>query len=211
VIPEVRPALLLCAVLLAAACGRQAAETEKERKNAGEMTTAEILDQAARATYQPPVDSKLTERQIRMYLEVKRRSRENLQPNEPATSRDLRATLELGYNPKEMSWVRERMMDAWIALRGQELDRKIAESRARMLTDLETQARATTDLAKRANLEKQIAGIRSAPPVATRGTPAVEHNTVLIRRFESEVALAFSEERPRTKAPENPQEDRNAG
>ena len=206
-----RPALLLCAVLLASACGRQAAETEKDREKPGEMTTAEILDQAARATYQPPVDGKLTERQVRMYLEVKRRSRKNLQPNEPAASRDLRATLELGYNPKEMSWVRERMMDAWIALRGQELDRKIAASRARMLRDLETQASGTTDPARRAKLEKQIAGIRAAPPVATRGAPAVEHNTVLIRRFESEIALAFSEEQPRTRAPENPQENRNAG
>jgi hypothetical protein len=206
-----RPALLLCAALLVSACSREAAETEQEHKNTGEMTTAEIMDLAARATYQPPVDGKLTERQVRMYLEVKRLSRKNVQRNEPATSQDLRATLELGYNPKEMSWVRERMMDAWIALRGQELDRKIAASRARMLRDLETQARATTDPARRAGLEKQIAGIRSTPPVATRGTDAVEHNTVLIRRFESEVALAFSEERPRTKVPESPQENRNAG
>jgi hypothetical protein len=206
-----RPALLLCAVLLASACGRQAAETEKDREKSEEMTTAEIMDQAARATYQPPVDGKLTERQVRMYLEVKRRSRKNLQPKEPATSQDLRATLELGYNPKEMSWIQERMMDAWIALRGQELDRKISASRAQMLRDLEVQARGTTDPARRANLEKQIARIRSAPPVATRGTPALEHNTALIRRFESEIALAFLEERPRTRAPENPQENRNAG
>lgn len=206
-----RPALLLCAALLAAACAREAAETEKDRKKAGELTTAEVMDQAARATYQPPADSKLTERQVRMYLEVKRLSRKNVQRDEPSASQDLRATLELGYNPKEMSWVQERMMDAWIALRGQELDRKIAESRVRMLRDLEAQARATVDPARRAGLEKQIAAIRSAPPVATRGTDAVEHNTELIRRFESEVARAFSEERPRTGAPENPQENRNAG
>lgn len=209
--PEMRPALLLCAILLAAACGREAAETEKDREKSGEMTTAEIMEQAARATYQPPVDGKLTERQVRMYLEVKRLSRKNVRRDEPATTQDLRTTLELGYNPREMSWVQERMMDAWIALRGQELDRKIAASRARMLRDLETQARATTDPTRRADLEKEIAGIRSAPPVATRGTDAVEHNTALIRRFESEVALAFSEERPRTQMPENPQEDRNAG
>lgn len=206
-----RPALLLCAALLAAACAREAAETEKDRKKASELTTAEVMDQAARATYQPPADSKLTERQVRMYLEVKRLSRKNVRQDEPAASQDLRATLELGHNPKEMSWVQERMMDAWIALRGQELDRKIAESRVRMLRDLEAQARATADPARRAGLEKQIAAIRSAPPVATRGTDAVEHNTELIRRFESEVARAFSEERPRTGAPENPQENRNAG
>lgn len=204
-----RSALLLCAVLLASACSREAAETEKERK--GEMTTAEVIDQAARATYQPPADGKLTERQVRMYLEVKRLSRKDPRRDEPASANDLRATLELGYNPKEMAWVRERMMDAWIALRGQELDRKLAASRVQMLRDLETQARATTDPARKAELEKQIAGIRSAPPVATRGTPAVEHNSALIRRFESEVARAFTEERPRSKAPETSQEKRNAG
>lgn len=206
-----RPALLLCVFLLVAACGREAPETEKDRKKPSEMTTAEVLDQAAKATWQPPVDGKLTERQVRMYLEVKRRSRKDFRADEPAATNDLRATLELGYNPKEIGWIQERMMDAWIALRGQELDRKLAASRVRMLRDLEAQARATTDPARKAELEKQIAGIRSAPPVATRGTPAVEHNAALIRRFESEVARAFTEERPRSGTQETSQENRNAG
>lgn len=206
-----RPALLLCAVLLVSACGREAAETEKGGKKPGEMTTAEVIDQATRATWQPPVDGKLTERQVRMYLEVKRRSIKDFRRTEPAATNDLRATLELGYNPREMGWVRERMMDAWIALRGQELDRKLAASRVQMLRDLETQARGTTDPARRADLEKQIAAIRSAPPVATKGTDAVEHNATLIRRFESEVARVFTEERPRSDPQGTSQEKRNAG
>ena len=206
-----RSALLLCAALLVSACSRETPETEKDREKLGGMTTAEVMDQAARATYQPPADGKLTEAQVRMYLEVKRRTRKNLQRDEPATTQALRATLELGYNPREMGWIQERIMDAWIALRGQELDRKIAASRVQMLRDLETQARETTDPARRADLEKQIAGIRAAPPVATRGTPALEHNTALIRRFESEVARAFSEERPRSETHGDSEENRNAG
>lgn len=206
-----RPAFLLCAVLLISACGREAAETEKDGKKPGEMTTAEVIDQAMRATWQPPVDGKLTERQVRMFLEVKRRSRENAQRDEPASVADLRATLELGHNPKEIGWVQERTMDAWIALRGQELDRKIAASRVRMLRELETEVRGTTDPAAKADLERKIAAIRSAPPVATRGTDAVEHNVALIRRFESEVARAFTEERPRSESEGASQEKRNAG
>ena len=206
-----RLALLLCAALLVSACGREAAETEKDSEKAGEMTTLEVMDQAAKATYQPPADGKLTESQVRMYLEVKRRSRKNVQRDEPAATNDLRATLEMGYNPKEMGWVQERMMDAWIALRGQELDRKIAASRARMLRDLETQAKEESDPARRADLERQMAALRSAPPVATQGTTAVEHNAELIRRFESEVARAFTEERPRSQTQGASQENRNAG
>jgi hypothetical protein len=207
----VRPALLLCTALLVSACGREAAEAEKDRKKAGEMTTLEVMDQAAKATWQPPANGKLTASQVRMYLEVKRHSRENVQRDEPAATNDLRAALELGYNPKEVGWVQERMMDAWIALRGQELDRKIAASRARMLRDLETQAKEETDPARRADLERQIASLRSAPPVATRGTAAVEHNAELIRRFEPEVARAFTEERPRSPTQGASQENRNAG
>lgn len=206
-----RPALLLCAALLVSACSRETPETEKDRKQPGGMTTAEVMDQAARATYQPQADGKLTERQVRMYLEVERLSRQSLQRNEPATTQVLRATLELGYNPREMGWIQERMMDAWIALRGQELDRKIAASRVQMLRDLETEARGTVDPARRADLERQIAGIRAAPPVATRGNPAVEHNTALIHRFESEVARAFTEQRPRSETQGDSRENRNAG
>lgn len=206
-----KPAVLLCAVLLVSACGREAAETEKGGQKTGEMTTAEVMDQAARATWQPPADGKLTERQIRMYLEVKGRSQKDFRADEPAATNDLRATLELGYNPKEVGWVRERMMDGWIALRGQELDRKLAASRVQMLRDLETKARGTTDPARKADLEKQIADLRSAPPVVTQGTDAVEHNAALIRRFESEVARTFTEERPRSESNGTSQEKRNAG
>ena len=204
-----RPALLLCVALLVFACGREAAETD--RKKPGEMTTAEVIDQGARAIYQPPADGKLTERQVRMFLEVKRRSRENVQRDEPASVADLRATLELGYNPKEIGWVQERTMDAWIAFRGQELDRKIAASRVRMLRELEAEVKVTTDPAAKADLERKIAAIRSAPPVATQGTDAVEHNAALIRRFESEVARAFTEKRPRSESEGASQEERNAG
>jgi len=199
---------LLCAVVLAG-CAREEAE-EKKAEKPREMTTAQVMEQAARARYQPPADGRLTETQVRMYLEVKRLVRkiraeepEKAGPQEPAATADLRAALELGYNPKELSWIQGRVQEAWIALRGQELDRKIAESRNQMIQDLETQLKSAADPRQKAELEKQIAEIRAAAPLPTTAPPAVDHNTELVRHYESEVARAFADER-------GPRESRNA-
>lgn len=202
---------LLCAAVLAG-CARDGAEKEGEKAaEPRELTTAEIMDRVAKATYQPPADGRLTDEQVRMYLEVKRRAREIRAalpaapgPQEPAATADLRATLELGYNPKELSWIQERVLEAWIALRGQELDRKIAESRNQMVRDLEAQLQSATDPQQRQELERQIEEIHAAAPLATEAAPAVSHNAALVRRHESEVARAFADER-------GPQETRNAG
>lgn len=183
---------LLCAVFLAG-CARDDAR-EKEGGESRELTTAEVMEQAAKATWQPPADGRLTERQVRLYLEVKRRARERRR-EEPAAAADLRAALELGHNPKELSWVQERVQEAWIALRGQELDRKIAESRSRMLRDLEEQLESATGSEEKRELEKQIAEIRAAAPLSGEAAPAVDHNTALVQRYESEVAQAFAGER----------------
>lgn len=197
---------LLCAAVLAG-CAREA--TDDEKAGSKTLTTAEVMDQVARATYQPPADGRMTEEQVRKYLEVKRRARQGRTAaaagaEEPAKAADLRAALELGYNPKEIGWVQERVLEAWIALRGQELDRKIAESRNQMLQDLEARLKSASDPRQKAELEKQIAEIRAAAPLATTAPPPLEHNAKLIGRYESEVARAFAEEG-------GPQENRNAG
>jgi len=201
---------LLCAVVLTG-CAREEADEKKAGKKPREFTTAEVMEQAAKAKYQPPADGRLTETQVRMYLEVKRLARKiraaepaAAEPQEPAATTDLRAALELGYNPKELSWIQGRVQEAWIALRGQELDRKIAESRNQMIQDLETQLKSATDPRQKTELEKQIAEIRAAAPLPTTAPPAVDHNTALIQRYESEVAQAFADER-------GPQENRDAG
>lgn len=199
---------LLCAAVLAG-CAREAAE-EKEAGKPRRLSTAEVMAQVAKAAYQPPADGRLTEEQVRKYLEVKRRARQDrtAEPppedsEEPSAAADLRAALELGYNPKELSWVQERVLEAWIALRGQELDRKIAESRNQMIRDLEARLQSATDPKQKAELEKQIAEIRAAAP-ATAAPPPLEHNAELVGRYETEVARAFSDDR-------GPQENRHAG
>lgn len=199
---------LLCAAVLAG-CAREAAE-EKEAGKTRKLSTAEVMAQVAKAAYQPPADGRLTEEQVRKYLEVKRRARQGrtAEPpaedsEEPSAAADLRAALELGYNPKELSWVQERVLEAWIALRGQELDRKIAESRNQMIRDLETRLQSAADPKQKAELEKQIAEIRAAAPASAAPLP-LEHNAELVGRYETEVARTFSDDR-------GPQENRHEG
>ncbi|HYU31389.1 MAG TPA: hypothetical protein VEW48_04445 [Thermoanaerobaculia bacterium] len=204
-------AVLLCSAVLAG-CAREGAEEKgKKPREPREMTMAEVMARVAKATWQPPADGQLTEPQVRMYLEVKRRARSiraaaPAAPGkpEPAATADLRAALELGDNPKELRWVEERVLEAWIALRGQELDRKIAESRNQVLGELETQLESATDAQQRAELEKQIAEIRAAAPLDTAAPPSVDHNVALVRRYEPEVAQAFAEQSG------SAQENRNA-
>jgi hypothetical protein len=198
---------LLCAAVFAGCARHDSDEAgQKAGRKPSEMTEVEVMARVAKATWQPPAGGQLTEKQIRMYLEVKRRARQihTAKPasREPSVTVDLRAALELGYNPKELSWVEERVLEAWIALRGRELDRKIAESRNQMLLDLEAQRKSATDPQQRKELEKQIAEIRAAAPLPTEAAPAVDHNTALVRRYESDVARALAEER-------GPQETRN--
>jgi hypothetical protein len=199
---------LLCAAVLAG-CAREAAE-EKEAAQTRRLSTAEVMAQVAKAAYQPPADGRLTEEQVRKYLEVKRRARQGrtAEPpaedsEEPSAAADLRAALELGYNPKEIGWVQERVQEAWIALRGQELDRKIAESRNQMIRDLEARLQSAADPKQKAELEKQIAEIRAAAPASAAPLP-LEHNAELVGRYETEVARTFSDDR-------GPQENRHAG
>lgn len=199
---------LLCAIVLAG-CAREAAE-EKEAGTTRRLSTAEVVAQVAKAAYQPPADGRLTDEQVRRYLEVKRRARQGRteEPpaagaDEPSNVADLRAALELGYNPKEIGWVQERVQEAWIALRGRELDRKIAESRNQMIRELETRLQSATEPQQKAELEKQIAEIRAAAP-ASAAPPPLEHNAELVSRYETEVARAFSDDR-------GPQENRHAG
>jgi len=189
---------LLCAAVLAGCAREDGGQEAGTRSRQRELTTAQVMEQVARAAYQPPAHGELTEEQVRQYLEVKRLGREMREKakraQEPGVS-DLRAALELGHNPKEFSWTEGQVREAWIALRGQELDRKLAETRNQMLRDLETQLKSTTDPRQKKELEQQIAGIRAAAPLATEAPPAVGHNAALVRRFEADVAVALSGER----------------
>lgn len=113
--------------------------------------------------FQPPADGRLTETQVRLYLEGR----------------------EADFRPREHAWVRDRVQEARLAGLSSALDQKVIESRRRILRSLEERSRAATDPATKAELERDIAEVRrllqGAPP---EPSPAVRANAELVARLE---------------------------
>jgi hypothetical protein len=115
--------------------------------------------------FKPPADGRLTEAQVRLFLKGQ----------------------EAGFRPREHEWVRARVQEARLAGLTSGLDRRVIESRRRILRSLEERSRAATDPAKKAELERDIAEVRrllqGAPP---EPAPAVHDNAELVARLEKE-------------------------
>jgi hypothetical protein len=107
-------------------------------------STTEVLKQAAEDKYNPPNDKKITDKQMQMYMAVRKReveiaksaadrleakSKELKEKKATAgimdtlnalsdvgkfLTADLRAAKELGYNTAEYQWVKERVLEASI-------------------------------------------------------------------------------------------------
>lgn len=112
--------------------------------------------------YQPPTDGRLTEEQVRAHL-----------AGAPKTP--------------ESRWVAARVREARMAGVTGSMDRKIADSRRRILRSLEERRRTLTDPAEQARLDRQIAEVRrllqGAPPEVP---PAIRDNAELVARVEGE-------------------------
>lgn len=113
--------------------------------------------------FKPPPDGRLTAAQVRLYLKGQ----------------------ETGFRPREREWVRARVQEARLAGLTSGLDRKVIESRRRILRSLEERSRAATDPARKAELDRDIAEVRrllqGAPPEVA---PAVRDNAELVARLE---------------------------
>jgi len=162
-----------------------------------EKGTADLMDQVAKSPeFQPPPDGRLTGGQVEMYLEVQRREqkiREVAFKNlaDVATA-DLRAAQELGYNPKEYSWVKERVLEARMLQTAKALDQQLAQGRQAVLAMLKERRRTALDDAQRNEIDQQIAEIeRSA--AAAGGDPAKESNAALIARYQDGFAKLQAE------------------
>lgn len=131
-------ALLLCALL--AACRR---EPDPE-------------------AFAPPADGRLTEAQVRMYLERK-----------------------LAHDPKELQWVADRVREARMAKIASGLDQKIVASRRKILRSLEERRRKVKDPTEVRDLDRQIAEVRRLLQGAPEEVPAsVRYNAELAARME---------------------------
>jgi hypothetical protein len=145
------------------------------------LGTASLMDQVAKAPeYKPPADGRLNRRQVEMYLEVHRREgkiRDAMRAKGDLANlatAGLRAARELGYNPREYAWVRDRALEAEMLQTTRALSRQVSESRQALLALLRKQREAaanTGDAGRKAELDHQIreletpAGAANADPV----------------------------------------------
>lgn len=129
----------------------------------GWLLLAACRDEPAAPTkFRPSADGRLTEEQVRAYLEDAK-----------------------GVQPAERQWVAARVREARTAALTGGMDRKIADSRRRILRSLEERRRTLNDPAEQARVDRQIAEVRRllqrAPPEVP---PAVRENAELVARLE---------------------------
>jgi len=186
-----RRRLLLLAVLLVSGCGRKPAEDEASiRRQLERKGTIDLMDQVARAPdYKPPADGHLTEGQLRMYLDVRLRERRirevasrGASPADTATA-DLRAAQELGFNPKEYQWVRERVMDAQMLQATQALNQQVALGREALLRSLEEQKK-TAAAGQQAEIDRHIQDLRKSAEGVVDRDPSKNFNARLLARHQ---------------------------
>jgi uncharacterized protein YicC (UPF0701 family) len=165
--------LLLGAVLLVPGCGR---------KPAGNRV-------AKAQDYKPPADGHLSAGQVRMYLDVRRREQKireaafkNQSLPDVATA-DLRAAQELGFNPREYQWVRDRVMEAQMLQATQALHQQVAVGREALLRSLERQKK-TAGAAGQAEIDRHIQDLRGSAEGVVERDPAKAFNAQLLARTE---------------------------
>lgn len=174
--------------------------------------------------YPPPADGRLTEGQVEMYLAVRKRElriREvvigNLQAKGEQAERegrkvgpwegmkamgdladlataDLRAAQELGHNPKELQWVKERVLEAQVLATTEDLNQQVARSREDLLANLEEKKRAAAGAAERAEIDRRIAELKSPAGSSSEGDPAGAYNAGLLARYKDQLTRLQAEE-----------------
>lgn len=168
--------ILLSALLILPGCRREPV------RRTSPNGTAVRMDQVAKAPdYKPPADGRLTRRQIGMYLDVQRREQEMRNRNPSAI--DLLVAQDLGYDPKEYSWVRDRVLDAEMLRTTQGLSRQVAEARRAILARLHKQRETAKSAGERAAIDKQIRELET-PSGAAAADPVREANAALLAEAE---------------------------
>jgi hypothetical protein len=169
-------------ILLGILCALAGCRRSPEPQRPDPRGTAASLDQIARAPeYKPPRDGRLTRRQVAMYAEVHRRELE-LRAKNPATV-DLLVAKDLGYDPKEYAWVRERVLDAEMLRTTQALSRQVAVARQEILARLRKQRETAKSAEERARIDGQIRELET-PSGAADADPARTANAALLAEVE---------------------------
>lgn len=207
-------AVLVSAALLASGCKDEVPEETAQAPS----RPMDVMAEVAKAKYDPPADGRLTEKQVEMFLAVKAREREireaSIREIEAKTAAqkegegdlgqsmqsvgdvvgltmaDLRAALELGHNPKEYTWVEERVAEAQVAEANKVLSERVDQNRTQYLAMLEEERKGAATAEQRAEIDRQIEEFKRRPDNATPESPAVRHNMALLAKYRDELLEA---------------------
>jgi hypothetical protein len=184
------------------------------------------MDEVAKAPdYPPPADGQLSDAQVKMYFDVRQREQQirqvafkELQDKGGAfleslktvgdrsdtaniadiATADLRAAQELGFNPKEYQWVKERVLEARMLETTRALAQQVAQSRQQVLALFEQRRQEATDPVAKAEAERQLEELQknavSSPTALADTDPAREHNADLLARFKDDFARLQAED-----------------
>lgn len=210
---------LLGAALLAGGCkGKPADDAASIKESLEEKGTIDVMDEISKAPeYKGPADGRLTDQQVKMYIEVRQREqkirevalKELKAKGDKAkeekrevgmfeamkaigdladvATADLRAAHELGHNPNEYTWVKERVLEAQLVQTSKALNQQMVQGQQSILKMLEEQKKLATDDTQKAELDKQIAELKnSAAQADANNTPGAEHNAEMIARHKAE-------------------------
>jgi hypothetical protein len=209
------------------------------------------MDAVAKAPeYHPPADGRLTEGQVKMYLDVRQREqqireaafkkRQEIRPERPEmietspvdsgqdqpayveilqtvgdqpdaadiATADLRAAQELGVNPKEYAWVKERVLEARMQETALALSQQIAESRQQVLSQLDKSRLETTDPVRKAQIERQIEDFKNnlQATSVSAADPVRQANAALLAQFKDALSrLQTTDQRISHQLPSRPE------
>jgi hypothetical protein len=169
----VATAALLGSIAVASGCRAASDPTPGDAAGPEAGKLRSVLDRAAAADYAPPADGRLTESQVAMYLRVETRAAEIRRESEGAADRsddafrraasaDLTAAADLGYNPRELEWVRDRVQEARRAELSLSLLQAAQAGRASYLASLESERAESGDAARVALLEQRIRDLKKS-------------------------------------------------
>lgn len=195
-----------------------AGEEAEIRRRLGDKSALAVLREASASSFEPPADGRLTAAQVEMYTSVIARAghirevaagelEENLAEGERgaalsgfrATLRglgglghlvtaELRAAQELGHDPGEYEWVRERVLEAETAAAERDV---WAGADVEDLALLRAQRRVAEDAEWQRELDRRIAELRAAAPPAEEVLgPALAHNLALVERYRDSIDAA---------------------
>lgn len=209
--------LLVAGVVIG--CRNKPADDEASiKKTLEEKGTIDVMDEISKAPeYNGPADGKLTDQQVRMYIEVRQREQKirevalkelkakgdkaKAEKREvgvfeamkaigdlaDVATADLRAAHELGHNPNEYTWVKERVAEAQLNQMSQAMNQQLAKSQDSIVKMLEEQKKLATDDAQKAELDKRIAELKnSASEAEANNAPGVQHNVQLMARYKAD-------------------------